>query len=249
MGKNALHALLAVEPSLDQQAKNIMDECVNTFTKKQEHFDGITKLYSSFNEGEELIPPETKEVVTTVKEKLDYVKESVIRSLDATISKEETNASGEAKAELVVKGVSFGTFAATTYIALERFLTRIREQYKAIPTLDPARAWETEKQSGRNLYQASPEVKYRTVKKTKVITLAPPTDKHPAQTQLVQDEVQVGKYDTTYTSGRLSPGEKFTLLSNIDELILAVKQAKEMANQAEAKQIKLGEAIFSFIHS
>lgn len=245
---NTLHALLAVEPDLAQQCKNIMEECVTTFTKKQEHFDGIAKNYSPFNEGEELVPPEVKEVVTTVSEKLDYVKDSVIRALDATLSKEETNASGTAVAPLVVNGKTLGNFSATGYLAIEKFLVRIRDQYKAIPTLDPTRTWKTEDQSGRNLWASPVEVKYRTVKKAKVITLSPPTDKHPAQVQLVQDEVQVGKYDTVYTSGRLSPAEKSKLLGNIDELILAVKQAKEKANQVEAKQVKLGDLLFKFIH-
>ena len=245
---NTLHALLAVEPDLAQQAKNIMDECVSTFVKKQEHFDGIQKFYSPFNEGEEMVPPETKAVVTTVKEKLDYVKESIIRALDATLSKEETNASGTAMSPLVVDGKSFGTYSATGYLAIEKFLVRIRDQYKAIPTLDPTRTWKTEDQSGRNFWASPVEVKYRTVKKSKVITLAPPTDKHPAQVQLVQDEVQVGRYDTVYFSGRLSPAEKSKLLGNIDELILAVKQAKEKSNQVEAKQVKLGDALFKYIH-
>jgi hypothetical protein len=248
MGNNALHALLAVEGDLSQQAKNIMGEAINTFNKKSDHFDGITKVYIPFNDGEELVPPETKEVVTTVKEKLDYVKNSVIKALDAKLSKEETNSSGTAISELKVGDTVFGTFSATGYLALGRMLEALRAQYLAIPTLDPTRVWTVEKQSGRNLYQAGPEVKYRTVKKTKVITLAPPTDKHPAQTQLVQDESQVGKYDTIYTSGRLSPGEKSALLTKLDELILAVKMAKERANQVEAKQVKIGEAIFEFIH-
>jgi hypothetical protein len=248
MSKNALHALLAVEPSLNQQATLMMSECESTFTKKGDHFEGLVKNYSPFNEGDDMVPPETKEVVTTVQEKLDYVKAYVIKALDATLSKEETNASGVAVAPLMVGGKNFGTYSAIGYLALEKFLLNIRKQYQSIPTLDPVRSWSLESQTGRTLYISPVEVKYRTVKKTKVITLAPPTDKHPAQVQLVADEMQVGKYDTVYSSGKLSPGDKSKLLGRIDELIQAVKLAKELANQADAKQVTLGASIFEFIH-
>jgi hypothetical protein len=248
MAGNMLHQLLAVEPDLSTQGRNIMEEALTTFTKKAEHFDGISKVYSSFDEGDDKIPPEVKEVVTTVKEKLDYTKGAVIKAIDATLSKEETNASNTANAELEVNGVKFGTWSATSLLALEKYLVRIRDLYKNIPTFDPSRSWSRETTSGRDMYQSNLDVKYRTVKKQKVLTLAQATDKHPAQAQVIMDEVQVGKYDTLYFTGRVSPAEKSDLLTRVDDLVLAVKQAREKANQTQVKQVKLGEALFNYIH-
>jgi hypothetical protein len=249
MAKNFLHALLAVESDLQQQSKSIVEEMTSTFTKKQDHFDGLLKNYVSSEVEGELIPPESKEIVTTVQEKLDYAKTAVIKAIDATLSKEETNASGKAVAQLVVNGTDFGKLSATSLIALEKFLVRERESYKNIPTLDPSKSWTKDANQSRAVYLTPVDTKFRSVKKQQVIVKAPATDKFPAQVELVQNDVQVGKYETVYSSGRLQPIEKSKLLTKIDDLIMAVKQAREEANQVEVIDVKLGDKIFKFIHS
>lgn len=248
MGDNMLHQLIAVEPDLAAQARAIMEETINTFTKKAEHFDGVQKLYKPYEEGGEQIPEETKEVVTTVREKLDYAKTIVIKSMDATISKEETNASGTARANLTVNGVDFGDFSATSLIALIRTLEKIREEYKAIPTLDPTKSWVKADTTGKMLYETPVEVKFRAVKTKVPLVLSPATDKFPAQVQVYDSDKQVGKYETTYRSGRITPTEKSNLLAKIDDLVLAAKKAREKANQTKAIQIEVGKKIFDFIH-
>jgi len=240
---NMLHQVLAVESDLNQQAKNISDECLTTFVKKADHFDGIEKLYKPYNEDGEKKEPEIKDVVTTVDEKLDYTEESMIKAIDATLTKEETNASGKAKNTITINGKTV-TLSATSLIALEKYLVRIRDQYKAIPTLDPTKRWGHEDGSGRNLWVTAPEVKFRTIKVTKPLVLSPATEKFPAQVQMIQDDIQAGQYETVYSSGRYSLAQKSALLAKIDNLILEVKMAREKANQVEAIQIKLGEEIF-----
>ena len=251
MAGNFLHQLLCVEADLVQQSRNILDvECKSTFTKKQDLFDGVLKNYISFDAAGEQIPPESKEIVTTVIEKLEYAQGAVIKAIDASISKEETNASGTAKAPLMLDdGTDFGTLSATSLIALEKYLVRIREVYKDIPTVDPARSWTKDSTQARAIYVAPVDTKFRSVKKLEVITKVAATDKFPAQTEMVQNDVQVGKYETTYTSGRLQPIEKSNLLSKIDTLIQAVKQARQAANQAQVINVKLGDKIFAYINS
>ena len=246
-----LHQLLSCEGDLAQQSRNILDvECLNTFTKKEDLFDGVLKNYVSFDQNGEQIPPEKKELVTTVAEKLDYAKDAMIKAIDATISKEETNASGTAKAPLMLDdGTDFGTLSATSLIALEKYLVRIREVYKAIPTVDPARSWTKDATQARAIYVAPVETKFRSVEKLDVITKAVATDKFPAQTELVKYVVQVGKYETTYSTGRLQPIEKSNLLTKIDTLIQAVKQARQQANQAQVVNVKLGDKVFTYINS
>jgi hypothetical protein len=248
---NMLHQLLAVESDLAQQSRNILDvETKATFTKKQDLFDGVMKVYTPSESDGELIPTETKEIVTTVKEKLDYAKDAVIKAIDATLSKEETNASGNAKASLILDdGTDFGVLSATSLIALEKNLIRIREVYKEIPTVDPARTWTHDPTQSRAIYVAPVDTKFRSVKKMVTLVKAPATVQFPAQVELVSTDVQVGKYETTYTSGRLQPIDKSNLLAKIDNLILAVKQARQAANQAQVVNVKLGDKIFAYINS
>lgn len=242
-----LHQILAVEPDLVRQAEAILEEAKNTFTKKQEHFDGIQKVYSPWNEADAKVEPEIKEVVTTVGEKLKYVHASIAKALDATLSKEETNASDATSVSLIVDGRDFGKFHATSLIALEKNLVKLRDVYRNAPTLDPVKSWTLDPSSGRALNKTPVEVKYRTAKKQSVLTLSPATDKFPAQTQLITEDVQVGQYETIYISGRIPVAEKSRILGRIDRFILEVKKAREAANSAKVTHVTVAEAIFDHI--
>mgnify|MGYP005851253901 CR=1 FL=1 len=140
-----------------------MGEAKKIFTKNDPYFDGMVKKYVSMEEDAELIPDETKEMVKTVKQQLEETQQSIITALDATISKEETNAANVAKAELEVDGVVFGTFSATTLLALESQLNKILELYKSIPLLDTTRKWHFDTQQG--FYKTDEEVKFRSIKR------------------------------------------------------------------------------------
>lgn len=248
--KNKLHQLLAVEPDLRAQAMKLLNEAKgDTFKKKADHFDGFSRTYEPFEvaEGENptRVAGEYKEIVTTVDEKLAFVQRALVKSIDAQISKEETNASGDAMAELVVGDQAF-MLSATSLLQLEKDLTQVRDMYNSIPTLDPVYRWEDA--SGRAGVRQTPvQETFRTEKTPKVITLAQPTKEHPAQVQMVMHDKQTGVYKTVYQSGKLTPREKAERMARIDSLLRTVKKARAKANQAEVHNIKLGEVLFKYI--
>lgn len=248
--KNQLHQLLAVESDLRSKAAKILVETKTTFLKKQEHFDGFVRSYEPFEVSDEKkmtqIAPEIKGVVTTVDSKLRYTQASLTQAIDAQLSKEETNASGTAKAVLEIGGISFGEFSAPSLLALEGILVRVRDVYNTIPTLDPVKNW-GEDGSQKNIFVTSDYETFRTEKTPRVITLAPATEQHPAQTQLMNVDQQVGKFTVRYSSGRITPKQKSDYLGRIDILIIAVKKARSKANQAGVVGIKVGNKLFSFI--
>src|SRR5574343_814151 len=95
-----LHELLAVDRDLENTAKKLVEEAVITFTKKTDHFTGGVKTYEFFDEKRQQEAAgleEKKELTTTVKATLDYVKEVLVRHLDALAEKEHTNKAGEAE--------------------------------------------------------------------------------------------------------------------------------------------------------
>ncbi|GAB4403592.1 MAG: hypothetical protein OHK0053_28460 [Microscillaceae bacterium] len=243
---NKLHELLAVEQDRKHKANQVVGEAINTFKKNDTLFDGMVKRYLALEEDSEQIPDETKEMGFTVQKKMGEVAEAVVAGLDAQLSKEETNASGEARADLEVDGVKFGNFSATSLLALEGQITKIRDLYQALPTLDPSRKWNFDSQNGH--YRSEEEVKFRSVKRPKVIVKYEATEKHPAQTELLYLDFQVGKYETVYFSGKVTPAQKDLMLKRLDQLLEAVKIARSKANTAEVKNIKLGNQIFDFIN-
>ena len=247
MAKNQLHQLLAVETDRKQKGKVILAETINTFIKKGEHFDGLTKTYKANTEGGDQVPAQIKEVVTTVPDKLDYAKGAIINAIDAQLSKEETNASGTARAELKIGEKSF-ELSATSLLALEQQLVNIRAMYKTIPTLDPTRIWTDDTTQGNGIFMTEAEELYRTKKIHKPLTLAIATEHHPEQVELVSEDVQVGKYETVYRSGKISPARKSEMLAKIDNLIDAVKRARAKANQAEVVNTHIGKELFNFIN-
>lgn len=243
---NKLYELLALEQDRKYKANQAIGEAKNTFTKKSPYFDGMVKRYISLEENSEQIPDENKQMVTTVKDKLQEAIETIVKGVDAHLSKEETNAANVAKAELVIAGKNFGTFSATALLGLESHLNRIKDLYESIPVLDLTKRWNFDTQQG--VYKTEAEVKFRAVKRPKVIVKYEATEKHPAQTELLYLDFQVGKYETTYTSGRLTTAQKTALVARINGLLEAVKIARSKANNVAVKNVKVGQQLFDFIH-
>ena len=104
-------------------------------------------------------------------------------------------------AKILVKEVP-----STTLLGLESKIKQWREVLDSVPTLPPGTAWERDDKIGKDVYRRKhPEEKFRTAKTFKHTVLVPPTDKHPAQIEKWQEDVNVGKYITESWSGMLTP--------------------------------------------
>lgn len=244
MGK--LHELLAVEPDLKGAAEKIIAETINTFTKKPNHFEARHKNYRPKDEDGDTFAPERQEMVTTVPKKLDHTQDVVVRYLDAVAQKEVTNT--EASAVLEVDGTPLidTPLPATLLLALEGRLKQLREVYNAIPTLDPSETWKWDEQT--KTYEAESKDSYKTKKVYRNHVKAPATDKHPAQVETYTEDERIGTWTTKRWSGCVTPAEKAAVLGRIDKLTRAVKQARQRANDAEAKKVELGNVLFNFIN-
>lgn len=243
------HQLLAVMQPLREKARLIMTETITTFKNRMEHFDGFIRTYAPRADGAEQMPKEAKHIVTTVGAKLLYSAKDITVAIDAVVSKEETNSSGNVKANLVVDEMDFGEFSGTSLLALEAHLKEIRLMYLAIPTLDPAHDFTADEQAGLGFYITDPKDVNRSIKVPTPVIVVPATDKHAAKGELVSLDTFVGVYSTTFKSGRMASGDKAILLGRIDLLITAVKKARAEANQADHKVIHIGERLFNFINA
>ena len=73
------------------------------------------------------------------------------------------------------------------------------------------------------------------------------TEHHPAQTQLITEDVTTGHWSTVYTSGALPVPRREQLLERIEHLRNAVKRARARANDTEVEKRQIGDAIFGYL--
>jgi hypothetical protein len=249
MGK--LHQHLAVEPDIKGREEKVRKECIKTFKDRQSHFDGFVETFKPVEENKTDEVEKEKHVVETVQSKLDYVQGSIIKLIDFVYQKELANTT--AKADIKVedeegKEHELGKdVPATVLLNLESRLKDIRSIYDSIPTCDPAKKW-FENKNAANQYITNPEKRTRTKKTPKPIVLHPPTKEHPAQTQLIHEDIETGKLEIIHMTGRLTPAQKSKLLGRIDDLIQAVKKARQRANDVDMSNVKIGKELFNYIH-
>lgn len=235
---------IAVEPELKGAHEKMRAETLKVF-KGSDLFVGFSKEYSPKDADGDKLPPERKEVVTTVNKRLEWTSKSVIELLDYEMTKDVANM--QAKASLEVDGkVIAENVPATTLLSLEKRLREVREYYDAIPTLDMAKAWKPEDNS--DIFKFGPVVQNKTAKKTVALTLAPATKEHPAQVKDFVEDVTIGHFETMNFSGALHPGNKAGYIERIDKLIVAVKGARMRANEVATTDAKIGKSIFDYIH-
>lgn len=246
MGK--LHQLLAVESDLKDRQKIVVDETINTFNKKQNLFFGSNRKYKPFDESDTTeYPEEDVEMTTTVEQRLDYTEGFVIPYIDALLQKEVTNQ--EAKASIEIDGKALtDPLPATFLLGLESRLKELRNVYKVIPTLTQGVKWQPAPDLGDDVFiQSHPEKKFKTRKTFQHKVLVEPTEHHPAQIEKWEEVENVGIYEKNVWSGLVTSARKAEMLDRIDKLLVAVKQARQKANNIDVKPVHIGKTLFDYI--
>ncbi|MBU8921226.1 MAG: hypothetical protein KOO63_05350 [Bacteroidales bacterium] len=242
MGK--LHELLSVEPDVVGTAKAIVDEGISTLGKKGERFTGLRKTYQPLDEEGTSYPPEITQVQETVSGKLDYVAGTLAKAINIVLSKEVTNTLTSAK--LLIGKEDFGEFPATVYLALEKQVKEFRRVLQAVPTLDPAYTWKADPGRAHTMVTDTVETQ-RTEKQHQPVVMYEATKEHPAQVEMISRDVVVGNWNTIKESGMISVRAKSEMLARCDQVIRAIKTARQRANDIEASKVTVGMAILKFI--
>ena len=243
-----LHEIIAVEGDLQNTANKVIEEAVQTFSKKVEHFIEQLSLLRMHDEGrQDENTSDHKAMVTTVGEKLSYVGKHLIKYYDAISRKERTNQ--EARADLVINGnVLIADMPGTLLLGLESRLRSFRTMCESIPTLQPGIVWEhDESRAGRVYKMSEPRKRFKTekIKESKVIVQ--PTKEFPAQVDTWTVDKPCGTITDQIWSGMLSPAEKSDLIGRVDTILRAVKKARQRANEAEVVDLRIGKIIIDYI--
>lgn len=238
-----LHQILAVEKGAKGRAEKALTQAYHTI-QKPELFNGLSRRYDPIDENGEKKPNEDKLIQQKTKDLIVTVRKDLTELFDVVATREQANTT--AKASVVVGGdVLLKDVPVAVLLFLEKKLVDIRTFVSKLPTLQPGFKWEMNDTTG--FFETSESKSGSKQKKKEWKVIVPPTDKHPAQTQLLEDEVLVGYWNESRSSAAIPVPEQQKILDRVDALIKAVKLAREEANSATVDEVKIGEKFFTYI--
>jgi hypothetical protein len=133
----------------------------------------------------------------------------------------------------------------TYLLFLEKQLSDLRTFVDKMPVLEEAEEWTEDPNTG--LYRSARVSTYRTRKTPKVVVKYEATKEHPAQTELIYEDLVIGYWDMVKHSGALPAPRKAVLLDRIDRLARAVKMAREQANDRACERVEVGAKLFGWL--
>ena len=213
-------------------------------TQKSALMNGFHKTYQPRQEGGETYPPERQRVQYNHTDVIKRVARILGELFDITATKDFANCS--ARADVIVDGETLLKGVPATYLLfLEKQLSDLQTFFAKMTELDASEDWQQDPSSG--LHKTEPTRTQRTQKVQRPIVLYDATEHHPAQTQLITEDVVVGSWNTVKFSGAIPTPQKKAIVERIEKLAKAVKFAREEANTQEVERKHLGKEVFDYL--
>lgn len=245
MGK--MHELLAVETAIAGNYNRDIDETLHVLGKA-ENFRKTSEVKKHFDADKSVLDDQKNtENVTTVPDRLAWHSGFLAKYLDVQVQKDRTNQQAKADITLDDGTVLLKDVPATTLLMLETKLgVDLRKVIAAIPTLDAGTPWVFD--SSQSMWKTGPVKTFVTQKQVTPVVLYAATDKHPAQVKEVTSDVPIAAIERTIYSGMVTSGQKAELLGKLDELVAAVKKARQRANATDVVSYpKFGETLMKHL--
>jgi hypothetical protein len=242
MAKGKLNQIIAVVQGKKSRASKLLTDSHRGWNK--DAISGIEKNYRPKADDGDPLPAESKRIHLNVPERIRDTMDQVASFFDVVMTQEAGNT--QAKATIEVDGKPFLTdMPVTTLLFLEKQLVDLHTFVSTLPTLPPDREWRRD--DNRDCYVTDPIESIRTSKQQKPIVLYDATPEHPAQTQIISEDVTVGTWTTTYLSSAIPARQKAEMLRRVEDMQDAVKRAREQANSIEVEQLTHGRRILNHI--
>ncbi len=239
-----LNQVLAIEKTVKKQAQETLTVAYQNLSKPA-LFTGMDRVYTPKDDEGDKLPSEKVTVQTCVQDLITSVEQDLVNMFDTIAQKDLGNCS--ARADVVVRGETvLKDVPAVTLLFLEKQLTDLQTFISKIPVLDSAHEWSLDA-STQKTYRSSPVTTNKTKKVMKNHVKAEATDKHPAQVETFNEDVNVGTWTTVHTSGATTLSRREQMLTRARELAAAVKVARESANLVETQQTLVGKPVLDFI--
>ena len=239
-----LNQVIAIEKGIKARAYATVSE-EHKRIQKPVLFNGAARQYRPKTEDGEQLPPERQHVQYRVNDILGVVRLSLSDLFDTTAQKDVANSGAKANVEVDGREI-LPELPVTTLLFLEKQLPALRAFVAELPVLDSAESWSYDNEAG--LYKTEAVQTQRTQKVQEPLVLYPATDKHPAQTQMITKDVIAGFWNTVRQSGAMPRPDKERIATRVEKLLIAVKEARERANDTDASiRPQVGAAVFSYL--
>lgn len=242
-----LHELLAAEGTAKTQADKCRSDLLNTFDKKRHLFGEKVVTFQPSADGAQAVTEEQSDLQSTVKTELRWIADIWSKALDAAFQIAESNMGARADVILDNGEVLMRDVPATALLELEKRAGEVHALVTAIPTLDPAKGFKPDPDRGEGIFRAREEVRTRTKKTVRPIVKYEATKEHPAQVDLIQEDIPIGQIRAQEWSGLITPADKADMLTRAEELRRALKTARARANEAPAATMKIGKSLFGYV--
>lgn len=258
-----LNVLLGKVETLSSSFKQSIKDYIDFFKKQQGQFQGIKKTYTARPDTVDL-PSEkqSKIIVTTVKEKLDWLIETNAEYIDALFAVEATNASGVATAPLVVEGINFGSYTAGELLRLVSILSseEFRQMYENIPVRSDAENWKLSiddlYKNREGIYEVpiTSGVRKSIMKEQYILKDPNMTDATAARyvpvTSTRDTAIELGDWTLQHFTGEASHRERAEILRRYTKLLVTAKAALKTANEAEVQNSWMNsKKLFGYLHT
>jgi hypothetical protein len=215
--------------------------------QKGELYAGSVEVYEPASDTDEALPAKRVRVRMVAGDALQDITDAWAKLGGLTLSKELGNCNEAAMAPVTVSDtMTTMPLPVPALLFLEKQFTDMRRAIDVVPTLDEADEWAWDEDLGyhRTAHQVTTR---KTAKRTRAIVLHKPTKEHPAQTQLISEDVTVGWWRGTKFSGAMTRKDKKAMLARCDEMIAAIKKARDDANRARVDEVDVVGPLFDYV--
>lgn len=244
MANSPLHVIIARAKGAQSKATAEFNQ-THHLLQRTGVTDGLSRIYQPNEEGGLQLPPEHTLVKVKVNEELGKVAKLLTESYDTAATREYGNC--QAKADIKVDGTTVLSGVPVGFLLfLEKQLKmEILPFLAKLPVLDPALVWTWD--ADNEIYRTEPTWVHRNEKRLRNHVMSRATEKHPEQVQVVQEDVPVGKWHSTKYSGAIPAARKAALIHRAEQLLEAVRVAREEANAVRVEEVHVGADIFNYL--
>jgi len=243
-GNLKLAQVLAIEKGEKNKANRTITD-LHRKSEVEKLYLGRTRTYLPANEDGERLPDERQLVQNNATDILREASALWVNIWDITATKDWTNA-GPARADIKLGDTVLVSQVPVSWLLyLEKELNDIETFIRKIPILDSSEEWTWS--AANNCFSSPPTWQNRTKKIPRNHVKAEATDKHPAQVEVYQEDVVIGRFNNINYSGALPATKKEALLERLRVLRSAVLFAREEANGVIADKKNIGDTLIQYI--